>query len=64
MRLEDKVIRKKKAVCNYDCYCKLIAHVNSQQLDPLLFNISKINTKQYINDCMKALGFTHSVTYV
>ena len=64
MRQEDKIIRKKKRVCNYDCYCKLIAHVNSQSLDPLLFDIRKINTKKYMNDYMKALGFTHSVTYV
>ena len=64
MRQEDKVIRKKKRVCNYDCCCKLIAHVNSQSLDPLLFDIRKINTKKYMNDYMKALGFTHSVTYV
>ena len=47
MRLEDKVMRKKKPVCNYNCYCKLIAHVNSQQLDPLLFNICKTNSKAY-----------------
>ena len=64
MRLEDKTIRRKKAVCNIDCLCKLIAAVNSLQLDPLLFNISKINSKAYLNDYMKALGLVHSVTYV
>ena len=60
MRLEDKVVKRKKTICNYDCNCKLIASINSVQLDPLLFDIDKINSKQY----MKALGLKHSVTYV
>ena len=64
MRMEDKVVRRKKAICNYDCPCKLIAAVNSFRLDPLLFNIRKINSKPYMNDYMKALGLVHSVTYV
>ena len=64
MRMEDKVVRRKKAVCNYDCQCKLIAAVNSFRLDPLLFDIRKINSKPYMIDYMKALGLVHSVTYV
>ena len=64
MRLEDKVIKRKKIICNYDCICKLIASINSIELDPLLFDINKINSKQYMNDYMKALGLKHSVTYV
>ena len=64
MRLEDKVVKRKKTICNYDCNCKLIASINSVQLDPLLFDIDKINSKQYMNDYMKALGLKHCVTYV
>ena len=64
MRLEDKVVRKKHVVCNYDCLCKLIASTNKIQLDPLLFDIQKINSKQYMNDYMKALGLGHIVSYV
>ena len=64
MRLEDKVVRKKHVVCNYDCPCKLIASTNKIQLDPLLFDITKINSKQYMNDYMKALGLGHIVSYV
>ena len=64
MRLEDKVVRKRKAVCNYDCQCKLIASTNKIQLDPLLFDIHKINSKKYMNDYMNALGISHIVTYV
>jgi hypothetical protein len=43
---------------------KLIELLNSIQLDHLLFDIDKINSKQYMNDYMKALGLKHSVTYV
>ena len=64
MRLEDKVIKRKKVICNCDCICKLITSINSVQLDPLLFDIDKINSTQYMNDYMKALGLKHSVTYV
>ena len=64
MRLEDKVIKRKIIICNYDCICKLITSINSVQLDPLLFDIDKINSTQYMNDYMKALGLKHSVTYV
>ena len=64
MRLEDKVLKKRKAVCNYDCQCKLIAYTNKIQLDSLLFDIKKINSKKYMNDYMNALGISHVVTYV
>lgn len=64
MRFEDKIIRKRKTVCNYDCPCKRIAFTNKTRLDPLLFDIRKINSKPYMDDYMKALGISHLVTYV
>ena len=63
-KTETAELRRKKVVCNYDCQCKLIAAVNLFRLDPLLFDIHKINSKAYMNDYMKALGLVHSVTYV
>ena len=64
LRLEDKVVRKRKAVCSYDCVCKHIASTNDLRLDPLLFDTAKINSQRSMDDYMKALGFVHTVTYV
>ena len=50
MRLEDKVVRKRKAVCIYDCVCKHIASTNDLRLDPLLFDTAKINSQRYMDD--------------
>ena len=65
MRLEDKPkIEKakktnKKRKCDSDCPCFELRELNKKQLDPLLFNIKQINTKQYIYDMMLAMQIDH-----
>ena len=60
MRLEDKIIKRKKELCTPECICKCITAANSK-LDRSLFDIPKINSKPYMDDYMKALGLQHSI---
>ena len=65
MKQEDKTIRKKKQICDETCCpCKILSERNKIELDPLLFNISKINSKKYMNDYMKALNISHIFVYL
>ena len=65
MRLEDKTkiektkITSKKRKCDSDCPCLELCELNKKQLDPLLFNIKQINSKQYIDDMMLAMQIAH-----
>ena len=60
MRLEDKHKKtNKKRKCDSDCPCFELRELNKKQLDPLLFNIKQINTKQYIYDMMLAMQIEH-----
>ena len=65
MRLEDKPKientkkTNKKRKCASDCPCFELRELNKKQLDPLLFNIKQLNSKQYINDMMLAMQIDH-----
>ena len=65
MKQEDQTIRKKKQICDEMCCpCKILSERNKIELDPLFFNISKINSKKYMNDYMKALNISHIFVYL
>ena len=60
MRLEEKHKKtNKKRKCDSDCPCFELRELNKKQLDPLLFNIKQLNSKQYINDMMLAMQIEH-----
>ena len=65
MRLEDKPKiestkkTNKKRKYSSDCPFFELRELNKKQLDPLLFNIKQINSKQYIYDMMLAMQIEH-----
>ena len=49
----------KKRKCALDCPYFELRELNKKHLDPLLFNIKQINSKQYIDDMMLAMQIAH-----